>query len=440
MQQLKAVAQKTAKLAKKYSIRFFDIANKFCKKVLPLVYKSSVRYLKRSPRVLAAIITVLLVISCTVSVAVATGATSAYAVTYNGTTIAMVKEPSVVAEAEIFAANKLNNPDCNSYLIKTELVPTFVGEANLVSSNELADSIIGFSENIVLTSTLSVDGKISAICDSKEAIDNKLNDYLSNYKKQNSVDNVEFSNDISVKDVYMSKDEYAKLVSVDSYLNSAQNKLLVGSVITITVKESIAFKTIEKGNSNLTVGTRQVVEAGKNGSKEVTYKIYSVNGKETKRTAISTKVLSNPSSAKVYVGTKRVIAADKGGDAVMLWPVKRVERSYVSSYVGDGRGHKGMDIVAPAGTPIYAASAGTVTYSGWDTSGYGYKIIVKHSDTYETLYAHCSALYVKKGDVVARGETIGAVGTTGRSTGNHLHFEVRKNGKFTDPSAYIGRK
>ena len=132
MQQLKAVAKKTAKLAKKYLIRFFDIANKFCKKVLPFVYKSSVRYLKRSPRVLAAIITVLLVISCTVSVAVATGATSAYAVTYNGTTIALVKEPSVVAEAEIFAANKLNNPDCNSYLIKTELVPTFVGEAYLV--------------------------------------------------------------------------------------------------------------------------------------------------------------------------------------------------------------------------------------------------------------------------------------------------------------------
>ena len=440
MQQLKAVAKKLAKLAKKCSVRFFDIANKFCKKFAPFVFNSFVRYLKRSPRVLAAIITVLLVISCTVSVAVATGATSAYAVTYNGTAIAVVKEPSVVAEAEILAANKLNNPDCNAYLIKTELAPTFVGEANLVSSSELADSIIGLSENIILTSVLSVDGKLSAVCDSKEVINNKLNDYLSNYKKQNSVDNVEFANEVNVKKLYMTKDEYTKLSLVDNYLNSDQNKLLVGSVTTITVKESIAFKTIEKANPKLTVGTRQTVEAGKNGSKEVTYKVYSVNGKETKRTAISTKVLSNPSSAKVYVGTKRVIAADKGGDAVMLWPVKRVERSYVSSYVGDGRGHKGMDIVAPAGTPIYAALAGTVTYSGWDTSGYGYKIIVKHSDTYETLYAHCSALYVKKGDVVARGETIGAVGTTGRSTGNHLHFEVRKNGKFTDPSAYIGRK
>ena len=123
----------------------------------------------------------------------------------------------------------------------------------------------------------------------------------------------------------------------------------------------------------------------------------------------------------------------------MLWPVKRVSGSYVSSYMGDGRGHKGMDIVASAGTPIYAADGGTVSYAGWDSSGYGYKIVIKHSNGYETLYAHCNAIYVKVGDTVGKGETVGAVGKTGRATGNHLHFEVRKNGTILNPANFIGR-
>ena len=205
------------------------------------------------------------------------------------------------------------------------------------------------------------------------------------------------------------------------------------------MNETIDFETVKTESSSLSVGTKKIIEKGVKGTKAVTYKVFSLDGVETKRTAISSEVITKPVAQKVVVGTKRVVAADKNGDAPMCWPIKRVARSYVSSYVGDGRGHKGMDIVAPAGTPIYAATGGTVTYSGWDTSGYGYKIVVKHSNGYETLYAHCSALYVKKGDVVAKGETIGAVGTTGRSTGNHLHFEVHKDGKIKDPSLYIGR-
>ena len=439
MQQFKAVAKKTANLAKKYVSSFFGIVNKFCKKVIPLVTLCVVGYLKKSPRVLAAIITVVLVISCTVSVAVATGATSAYAVAYNGETIAMVKEPSVLAEAEIFAANKLNNPDCNSRLIKTELSPTLVGEANLVSSDELADAIINLSGDIALVTVLTVEENIVATGSSEDQIKAELNSHLLSYKQKNGLDNAEYANDLSVKKVYMLKSELEKLSSVAEYVNSSDSVLSVQAVTTVTVKESIPFETVKSQNSSLPAGTKKMLEEGKNGEKEVTYKVYSLNGKETKRTVVKSTVITEPTTEKVTVGTKRVIAADKGGDAPMLWPIKRVERSYVSSYVGDGRGHKGMDIVAPAGTPIYAASSGTVTYSGWDTSGYGYKIVIKHSDGLETLYAHCSALYVKKGDIVARGETIGAVGTTGRSTGNHLHFEVRKNGRFTDPSKYIGR-
>lgn len=439
MRQIKLAAKKAAIYAKKYSMRLLCALKGICTKVIPSVTLKTITCFKKSPRILAAILTVIISLSCFVSVAVATGATTAYAVVYNGETIAMVKEPSVLAEAEIFAANKLNNPNCTSHLIKTDLNKTLVSENALVHSDELAESIINHSDDIVTATVLTIDEKIVATDVNKEKIEASLNKYLLNYKKENGVENVEFSNDYKIKNVYLLKSELTKLLTTETYLNSSNNAFSVQSVSTVTVMESIPFKTEKTESNTLSAGTKKIVEQGVLGQKEVTYKIYSLNGKETKRTVIESTVVAEPVTQKVVVGTKRVIAADKNGDAVMMWPVKRVERSYVSSYVGDGRGHKGMDIVAPAGTPIYAAAGGTVTHSGWDSSGYGYKIIVKHSNGYETLYAHCSALYVKKGDTVARGENIAAVGTTGRSTGNHLHFEVRKNGKFTDPSLFIGR-
>lgn len=435
----KKTTKKCAVVFKKMAKKVFAVGKNICNNVISSVFNYTVSYLKKSPRVLAAIITIVLVLSCTVTVAVATGTTSAYAVVYNGETIAIVKEPSVLAEAENYAANKLNNPVCTAQLIKTNLTQTLVGEDNLVCSDDLANKIINYSNNIVTAKVLKVEGKIVATDISLEAIESALENHLLDYKLTNSSDNVEFANDLEILDIYLLKSELETIPSVDTYLNSAENTLSIQSVSSIVVTEDIDFKTITAESTSLSVGTKKIVEKGVKGSKEVTYKIYSLDGVETKRVAVSSKVIAKPTSQKVLIGTKRVVAADKNGDAPMCWPVKRVERSYVSSYVGDGRGHKGMDIVAPAGTPIYAGASGTVTFSGWDSSGYGYKIVIKHSNGYETVYAHCSALYVKRGDVVVMGENIAAVGTTGRSTGNHLHFEVRKNGKFTDPSLFIGR-
>lgn len=98
--------------------------------------------------------------------------------------------------------------------------------------------------------------------------------------------------------------------------------------------------------------------------------------------------------------------------------------------------HSGIDIVARKGTPIMAAMAGKVTYSGWKR-GYGMVIIIDHGDDLETVYAHCSRVSVKNGQMVNVGQKIGSVGSTGVATGSHLHFEVRRGGNVRNPFRYL---
>jgi murein DD-endopeptidase MepM/ murein hydrolase activator NlpD len=103
---------------------------------------------------------------------------------------------------------------------------------------------------------------------------------------------------------------------------------------------------------------------------------------------------------------------------------------------GVWRPHKGIDLSGRRGDPIYAAGDGFIYFAGW-TSGYGNNIIVEHGYGYRTLYGHLSKISVTKGQFVKRGEQIGDMGSTGRSSGNHLHYEVRYRGATVDPMSYI---
>lgn len=100
--------------------------------------------------------------------------------------------------------------------------------------------------------------------------------------------------------------------------------------------------------------------------------------------------------------------------------------------------HNGVDMAAPGGSPILAAYSGEVVAASYNSSMGNY-IMIDHGDKLYTIYMHASALYVKKGDIVARGQQIAAVGTTGRSTGNHLHFSVRLNGEYVSPWNYLSK-
>ena len=118
------------------------------------------------------------------------------------------------------------------------------------------------------------------------------------------------------------------------------------------------------------------------------------------------------------------------------WPV---DGGSVSDPFISDRNHKGLDIAAPAGTDIYASDSGIVAEAGWNDGGYGYYVMIDHENGYVTLYGHASEVFVSAGDYVSAGDVIAAVGSTGDSTGNHCHFEIRTGDEFCNPEEFINQ-
>lgn len=135
---------------------------------------------------------------------------------------------------------------------------------------------------------------------------------------------------------------------------------------------------------------------------------------------------------KLYTGVSR------GGYIVRKYNAPMDGYTMISSYYGwrSSGWHSGVDFATAAGTDIYAWKDGTVTFAGW-SGNYGYFIIVEHNDNTISRYAHCSKILVEEGQTVVKGETIGLVGSTGRSTGPHLHLEILVDGVMQDPLNYL---
>jgi len=140
-------------------------------------------------------------------------------------------------------------------------------------------------------------------------------------------------------------------------------------------------------------------------------------------------------------GWKGIRHAEESGETILRglqWPVAGV----VSSGFGGrgGRHHGGVDILAPSGTEVLAAGDGTVVYAGNSLRGYGNAAVLDHGHGITTLYGHLMKICVKSGDAVRKGTVIGAVGRTGNATTDHLHFEIRADGKSVDPEIHMPGK
>lgn len=162
--------------------------------------------------------------------------------------------------------------------------------------------------------------------------------------------------------------------------------------------------------------------------------IYDTNNIELASVETAVASLNND---EVIIEKLREQKATVNGVTLHL-PISENTFTLITSRFGSRSGgyHTGLDVATDSGTPIHAVANGIVTYAGWDGS-YGYKVAIDHGNGVETWYAHCSAIYVSVGDAVETGDTISAVGSTGNSTGPHLHLEVRVDGVATNPQDYL---
>ena len=166
-------------------------------------------------------------------------------------------------------------------------------------------------------------------------------------------------------------------------------------------------------------GESEIKSDGEDGIKKAYKTKYSLNG-TLLYDNLDKEEITEPCTQVILIGGKEQPKGKSTGS------ISKPCNGNLSSRFGTrgSRQHRGIDITGKEDTPIYAADGGTVTYAGWDNSGYGNVIKIDHKNGYTSLYAHCNGLYVKEGDSVAKGDIIAGLGNTGRSTGPHLHFEV----------------
>lgn len=207
--------------------------------------------------------------------------------------------------------------------------------------------------------------------------------------------------------------------------------LSVKSVEQVTEVEAIEPPIEYKKSDSMKLGQQKVISQGYEGQQQVTYRLVKRNGALLEEEIIAKKLLKAAIPTVILKGTK-VIRGE--GSGKFSWPVLGAR---ITSYMGKrwGRSHNGIDMIGKSS--ILAADEGVVEFAGYKSGGLGNAIIINHNNGFKTTYGHMKSLKVKKGQVVEKGDVIGIMGSTGRSTGTHLHFEIHLNGKLKNPTSYL---
>ncbi|MBQ5742804.1 MAG: M23 family metallopeptidase, partial [Clostridia bacterium] len=223
------------------------------------------------------------------------------------------------------------------------------------------------------------------------------------------------------------------------YYGKPYLQLTVKNTLTVTSAETVAFETEYTYSDEYFEGTKKVLSAGTEGIYEVVSHNVYVNGQASSTMEVSRTKIKEPVTQKVLIGTKPIAPSGK-----FIFPLKRFH--YISSgfgwrwIFGQYSYHNAIDISANYGTPIHAADAGTVQNCGWDTH-LGYFVEIDHGNGIVSIYGHASSLAkgLYTGKKVYQGEVISYVGSTGLSTGNHLHFSLyhKASKQYLDPQKYL---
>lgn len=387
------------------------------------------RILKRSKLVVFA----LLVIIGVVSTSLYSGVTLAYSVQYNGAVVGQIKDKSEYDEAVEIANSMLCSSDFEKYASTPEFHITVTTAERLATPDDVAKSIIEKTVDISLGNCVYINGKVAAYISAEHSIKSYIDNYLAEYvPDEDTVSS--FIAPVELSEGYYHKSIFTSFEDLKAILSG----LDVQSVKTVRTPVEVPFETVKRRDDNVALGIEITETEGINGVNNSISQVIMVNGEEIKTEYVGEEVVIEPVSKVVTVGNKgAAIKAVWIEELDCIWPVERVKGQYVSSYWGDNRNHKGIDIASAFGTEIYAAQAGKVITAEY-SDGYGYYVVIEHNGEYKTLYGHASQLLVSKGDTVTQGQLIALVGSTGMSSGNHLHFEVIKKGNRIDAGPFIG--
>ncbi len=229
-----------------------------------------------------------------------------------------------------------------------------------------------------------------------------------------------------------------------------ENYVRIKVMKTRTRTVAVGYETIERQSSTLAKGTKKTIQNGAYGEKAITELVTYINGEISYTSFVSEKITKSPTNKIVLIGTKTYSSPVYSGSVTsrgFTWPTRGAysissRYGYRSASISGWGFHGGIDIIrygGSAGIPVVASASGTVVtaYSGW--SGYGHTVVINHGNGITTRYAHMQpgSICVRAGQYVYQGQQIGRIGSTGNSTGPHLHFEVMVNGRKVNPLNYV---
>ncbi len=357
--------------------------------------------------------------------------TFAYDLSFGDGTIIRVKDINDFNAAKdmILQASATDNVD--ELIDEPEFSRTLVMSSQVSDVNSIAETIVEHTDEIVTATVLRVNGKYVTCVSGDTSLDEYIQNALHRFDGIGAQAKSVFVDEITTEKAYYPASKVCSLEEAKKVIDT----LKVQTVVTESSSYRTSYSTTVIKDSSKTAGYYKTTKYGVAGITKYTDSVTYINGVEQVRIRLSSEIVRKSSNEVVVVGTKPL---DLGG-AKFSWPLGRGCDYTITSKMGDNRGHKGFDIAATQGTPICASLGGVVVEaSTGDNGGYGYKVVIDHGNGIKTVYAHCSKLLVRAGQRVTTGEVIAKVGNTGRSSGPHLHFEIRVNGNYVDPGPYIG--
>ncbi len=274
------------------------------------------------------------------------------------------------------------------------------------------------------------------------ALDKVLVDYRKNYDDETTT---EFANDVKVRS---GKFDESKIMSVNEIIEKAEGKFSIQLSTDIVYTREIAYDITTEYDESQPSSYEKIKTEGENGEEEVTVRTVYVDGVQTDayetdsvviKEAVDEVVVKGSDSSSEGTSSSSTSSSSSYGSGSFIWPVPYTHNITSEFGMRWGRLHGGIDIADGGvyGQSIVAADSGTVILAGNQGDGYGNYVIIDHGNGYKTLYGHMSSVAAYTGQQVSQGEVIGYVGSTGNSTGPHLHFEIRVNDVQTDPLGYV---